>query len=159
MNPKLVKAALALGGVGMALLFISRMQALSHPPAKPIDSAPVLKELAAAHQPAAALERVQQAGLQGDGCHYIEEAARGALDANLPKLVEQLLDAAPRDCTRKMILLGERAEGLARASSSDEASVTAKEALTTHAANGYAELALARVAYDANHGSCFSKCA
>jgi len=150
MNPKLVKAALAAGIVGAVLVFVMRAQQLSSPPPKPIATAPLLQALAAAKQPAAAAESVKQAAAQGEICHYAEVATRAALDADLHGLVPGILDTAPRDCPRWAIMMGERAEALARAGSTDEGERTAQSALKPKPANSYAELALARVAFDKN---------
>jgi tetratricopeptide (TPR) repeat protein len=117
-------------------------------PKKPIDSAALQKALADARQPAAVAARVKQAADTGDACQYAEVAAHAALDADLHGLVPKLLDAAPTGCKRSSTLTGERAEALARAGETAKADSTAQQLLKTDKANPYAELALARVAYD-----------
>ncbi|MEO8900640.1 MAG: tetratricopeptide repeat protein [Polyangiaceae bacterium] len=117
---------------------------------KPIASDGVLQALATANQPATAVASVKQAAQTGDGCRYAEVAARAALDADLHPLAQRILDAAPNRCARARILLGEKAETLARAGKTDQADTAASALLKTDPANPYAELALSRVAYDRN---------
>jgi len=119
-----------------------------HRPKKPIDSAALLKALADARQPVAVAAHVKQVADAGDACEYAEVAVHSALDADLHGLVPKLLDAAPTDCKRASTLAGERAEALARAGETAKADSTAQDVLKTDQANPYAELALARVAYD-----------
>lgn len=117
---------------------------------KPLDSSQLVTALSQARQPALAIAAVKAAAEQGDACHYAEVAARAALDANLHALVPSLVRLPPQPCPRKSILDGERAEGLARAGMVEQAGQLAKELLAATAENGYAELALAKVAFDAN---------
>jgi tetratricopeptide (TPR) repeat protein len=121
------------------------------PPApKAIDSTALVQALTGANQPETAIANVRRAAAAGDGCRYAETAARAALDADLPALVRPLLEAAPKDCAQKTTYLGESAEALARAGEKDDARQAAKQALSSDSKNAYAELALARVAYDEN---------
>jgi tetratricopeptide (TPR) repeat protein len=117
-------------------------------PKQPIDSAALLKALADARQPAAVATLVKQAADAGDACQYAEVAAHAALDADLHGLVPKLLDAAPTDCKRASTLVGERTEALARAGETARADSAAQDLLKADPTNPYAELALARVAYD-----------
>jgi tetratricopeptide (TPR) repeat protein len=117
-------------------------------PKKPIDSTALIKALTDARQPAAVAASVKRAADLGDACQYAEIAAHAALDADLHGLVPKLLDAAPADCKRASTLAGERAEALARAAETAKADSAAQDVLKANPANPYAELALARVAYD-----------
>ena len=151
MKQKLTKgiAAVILGG-GALLVF-----ARAHRAPKPIDSSALVSALEHAKQPAAASTRLKQAGVAGDRCNYAEVASRELLDADLASLVQGVLNAAPPDCPHAATLLGQRAEAFARAGSKDEAEQTAQTALKAGPQNAFAQLALARVAYDKNQmGSC-----
>ncbi|HEY4105217.1 MAG TPA: hypothetical protein VGM44_15070 [Polyangiaceae bacterium] len=111
--------------------------------------APLFAALEAAKQPKTASRAVRSICARPDTCTCIEAATRAALDADLYGLASHLLDAAPRTCPNQTMLLGERAEAEARAGA-HSAEQTAQLALSQSPANGYAELALARVQYDAN---------
>jgi tetratricopeptide (TPR) repeat protein len=114
----------------------------------PIDCVSLVSALVSARS--AEITTVRQVAAAGNACDYAEIAARAALDADLHGLVPKLLDAAPPNCKRGSILLGERAEGLARAAETDKAQAAAQDVLKADSTNPYAELALARVAYAQN---------
>ena len=116
----------------------------------PIDCSSLVSALVNARQAPSEIATVKQAATAGDACGYAEVAARAALNADLFALVPKLLEAAPKGCKRASILLGERAEGLARAAETDKAEAAAQDVLKTDPTNPYAELALARVAYAQN---------
>ena len=116
----------------------------------PIDGSSLLSALVNARQAPSDVTAVKQAAAAGNACEYAEIAARAALNADLHGLVPKLLDAAPKNCQRASMLLGERAEGLARAAETDTAQAAAQDVLKKDPTNPYAELALARVAYAQN---------
>ncbi len=115
-----------------------------------IDCSALVQSLSAAKQPSATIEQVKTAALNGDRCLYAEAAARATLDADLHALVQPLLNAAPKTCRNSSTLQGEGAEAMARAGDRDLAKQTANRVLATDPKNAYAELALARLAYDQN---------
>ena len=152
MNRQLVRGLAAVAVAGGALLVIVRFW---HGTPKPIDSSALVGALERARQPAAAAATLKQAGAAGDRCHYAEVASRALLDADLGALVQGVLDAAPKDCARTPLLLGQHAEALARTGAQAEAEQAAQTALKSNPQNAYAELALARIAYDKNQmASC-----
>ncbi len=115
---------------------------------KAIDSSALEKALVDAKQPDGAIATVKQAAGGGEACHYAEVAARAALDADLHDLVPKLLDVTSKNCKRASTFAGERAEAMARAKDTAKAESAAQDVLKTDPTNQYAELALARVAYD-----------
>ncbi|MEO6598366.1 MAG: tetratricopeptide repeat protein [Polyangiaceae bacterium] len=84
-------------------------------------------------------------------------AARACLDADLYALVPPLLNVAPKTCKNGSILEGERAEALARAGDRDLAKQAANRVIAADPKNAYAELALARLAYDQNQMNASSE--
>ena len=142
----------ALGAVCLACVLIFALRAHRARPVvkNHVDIGPLLQALAAAKQPPAAVTSVSEACAAGDACHCVEAAARAALDADLRDAATHMLDAAPRGCPRANTLLGQRAEAFARAAATTSAQQAADSALETNPQNPYAELALARLAYDQN---------
>ncbi len=115
-----------------------------------IDDSALVQSLGAAKQPAVAIASVKRSAAAGDRCAYAEAAARACLDADLHALVQPLLNAAPKTCKNGSVLQGEGAEALARAGDRDLAKQAANRVIAADSKNPYAELALARLAYDDN---------
>ncbi|MEP7052465.1 MAG: tetratricopeptide repeat protein [Pseudomonadota bacterium] len=147
---ELVKRVLRRGAVAIATAFAISACHRAKSAQKPIECESLVRALTAAKQPGTAINTVRSSARAADGCRYAEVAGRAALDADLPPFAQRVLGASPTKCARAQLLLGERAEALARAGKSDEAEAAAKLALKTNPTNPYAELALSRVAYDRN---------
>lgn len=143
---KLVKVIVVGAGLSAGVLSLGCRRAKQ----PPIDCGSLVSALVNARQASSEVTAVKQAAAAGNACDYAEIATRAALNADLYALVPKLLDAAPKDCKRASTLLGERAEGLARAAETDKAQAAAQDVLRTDPTNPYAELALARVAYAQN---------
>jgi tetratricopeptide (TPR) repeat protein len=142
--------ALCAATLTFVLMFVRHSQREHRVLKSHAETAPLLTALSTAKQPPSAIASVTQACETDDGCRCTEIAARGALDADLHDLATHALDQAPHGCRNENMLLGERAEAQARASTAGPAQEAAERALKTNAANPYAELALAQIAYDKN---------
>lgn len=146
-----VKLSRGLLAASLALLLIVGAGCQKPKPQRTeIDASALVQSLSAAKQPDVAIANVKRSAAAGDRCTYAEAAARACLDADLHALVQPLLNAAPKTCKNGSVLKGEGAEALARAGDRDLAKQVANGVAATDPKNAYAELALARLAYDDN---------
>jgi tetratricopeptide (TPR) repeat protein len=117
------------------------------------DTALVAAALATLNQPDGA-RAVQQRCATLDACACLELAVRAQLDLDLhAAAIDTLTGARPRICSAPKSaanLTGERAEAAARAGASEAARKLVATAQAANPESPYAELALARLAYDHN---------
>jgi tetratricopeptide (TPR) repeat protein len=137
-------------GIGVSVVVVR-----SRRPAYVAGEGAVEQALRDAGYNADSLALAQACKVAADGCRCDELAAQAALDADLAKPALLVAEHALRACPGKGILTGERAEALARDEKSDEAARTADAALALEPKNGFAKLALARVAF---HRSQMTNC-